>query len=200
MSAFDVFNGDADGILSLVQLRLSDPRPKAKLVTGRKRDIKLLDRVNAKKGNAVTVLDISMKSNADDLRRILDAGADVFYVDHHNAGDIPTHPNLYAIIDTSPEICTAMLVDDCLEGAHRAWAVTAAFGVVVAVFQWGWLGSLTGVDTPGPILSFMPIILMAVLFGLAMDYEDAPPSIKHASTSNAAWHPIRLNVVRSRNL
>ena len=50
-------------------------------------------------------------------------------------------------------------------------SVTAAFGVVVAVFQWGWLGSLTGVDTPGPILSFMPIILMAVLFGLAMDYE-----------------------------
>ena len=50
-------------------------------------------------------------------------------------------------------------------------SVTAAFGVVVAVFQWGWLGSVTGVDTPGPILSFMPIILMAVLFGLAMDYE-----------------------------
>ena len=50
-------------------------------------------------------------------------------------------------------------------------SLTAAFGVVVAVFQWGWLGSLTGVDTPGPILSFMPIILMAVLFGLAMDYE-----------------------------
>jgi putative drug exporter of the RND superfamily len=50
-------------------------------------------------------------------------------------------------------------------------SVTAAFGVVVAIFQWGWLGSLMGVDTPGPILSFMPIILMAVLFGLAMDYE-----------------------------
>ena len=50
-------------------------------------------------------------------------------------------------------------------------SVTGAFGVVVAVFQWGWLGSLTGVDTAGPILSFMPIILMAVLFGLAMDYE-----------------------------
>jgi RND superfamily putative drug exporter len=46
-------------------------------------------------------------------------------------------------------------------------SVTAAFGVVVAIFQWGWLGSLMGVDTPGPILSFMPIILMAVLFGLA---------------------------------
>lgn len=128
MRSFDVFNGDADGILSLVQLRLSEPRPNAELVTGRKRDIKLLDRVKAQSGDAVTVLDISMKSNGDDLRRILESGANVFYVDHHNAGDIPTHPNLKAIIDTSPEICTAMLVDYCLEGAHRAWAVTAAFG------------------------------------------------------------------------
>jgi len=128
VTTFDVFNGDADGILSLLQLRLSDPRPEAKLVTGRKRDIKLLSQVVPNTGDDVTVLDISMKSNGDDLRRILDAGATVFYVDHHNAGDIPDHPNLNAVIDTSPEICTAMLIDDCLEGAHRAWAVTAAFG------------------------------------------------------------------------
>ncbi len=50
-------------------------------------------------------------------------------------------------------------------------SVVASFGVVVAVFQWGWLGDVIGVENPGPILSFMPIILMAVLFGLAMDYE-----------------------------
>ncbi len=50
-------------------------------------------------------------------------------------------------------------------------SVTASFGVVVAIFQWGWLGSLLNVENPGPILSFMPILLMAVLFGLAMDYE-----------------------------
>ncbi|MBX3098959.1 MAG: MMPL family transporter [Salinibacterium sp.] len=50
-------------------------------------------------------------------------------------------------------------------------SIVASFGVVVAIFQWGWLGSLLGVENPGPILSFMPIILMAVLFGLAMDYE-----------------------------
>ncbi len=50
-------------------------------------------------------------------------------------------------------------------------SVIASFGVVVAVFQWGWLGSIIGVEHPGPILSFMPILLMAVLFGLAMDYE-----------------------------
>jgi RND superfamily putative drug exporter len=50
-------------------------------------------------------------------------------------------------------------------------SVVASFGVIVAVFQWGWLGDILGVQNPGPILSFMPIILMAVLFGLAMDYE-----------------------------
>ena len=127
MANYDVFNGDADGILSLVQLRRAEPR-QAKLVTGRKRDIKLLDRVQAGEGDHVTVLDISMRSNVDALRRILGAGASVFYADHHNAGDIPDHPNLQAVIDTSPEMCTAMLVDDCLEGAYRAWAVTAAFG------------------------------------------------------------------------
>ncbi len=50
-------------------------------------------------------------------------------------------------------------------------SVVAAFGVTVAVFQWGWFGDIIGLDSTGPILSFMPIILMAVLFGLAMDYE-----------------------------
>jgi RND superfamily putative drug exporter len=48
--------------------------------------------------------------------------------------------------------------------------VFASFGVVVAVFQWGWGASALGV-VPGPILSFMPVLLMAILFGLAMDYE-----------------------------
>lgn len=128
MASFDVFNGDADGILSLVQLRRADPRPDATLVTGRKRDINLLDRVHPQKSDNVTVLDVSMRSNAKDLSRILATGADVFYADHHNAGDIPDHPHLTAIIDTSPEMCTAMLIDVCLDGAYRAWAVTAAFG------------------------------------------------------------------------
>ena len=50
-------------------------------------------------------------------------------------------------------------------------SVVASFGIVVAIFQWGWFSELLHVENPGPILSFMPIILMAVLFGLAMDYE-----------------------------
>jgi RND superfamily putative drug exporter len=50
-------------------------------------------------------------------------------------------------------------------------SVAASFGAVVAVFQWGWLRGLFGVPATGPVISFLPIILMAVLFGLAMDYE-----------------------------
>jgi RND superfamily putative drug exporter len=50
-------------------------------------------------------------------------------------------------------------------------SVGASFGAVVAVFQWGWLNGILGVPSTGPIISFMPILLMAVLFGLAMDYE-----------------------------
>ncbi|RKQ71476.1 hypothetical protein DES40_0797 [Litorimonas taeanensis] len=127
MADFDVFNGDADGIISLVQLRLADPRD-SKLITGRKRDIALLDRVEAKSGDRVTVLDISLSKNRIPLQRILEAGAGVYYFDHHHADPIPKHPNLETFIDTSPEICTALLVDDYLGEAYRAWAVTAAFG------------------------------------------------------------------------
>jgi RND superfamily putative drug exporter len=50
-------------------------------------------------------------------------------------------------------------------------SVGASFGAVVAVFQWGWLSGLLGVESTGPVISFLPVILMAVLFGLAMDYE-----------------------------
>ncbi len=50
-------------------------------------------------------------------------------------------------------------------------SVVASFGAVVAVFQWGWFANLLHLEHTGPVLSFMPILLMAVLFGLAMDYE-----------------------------
>lgn len=128
MTQYHVFNGDADGICSMVQLHRADLQPDAVIVTGRKRDIKLLEKVTATANDTVIVLDISMRSNMLDLERILDSGASVFYADHHNAGDIPKHENLFSLIDTSPEMCTAVLVDDYLGASYRAWAVTAAFG------------------------------------------------------------------------
>ncbi|MEV0692476.1 MMPL family transporter [Streptomyces sp. NPDC050388] len=50
-------------------------------------------------------------------------------------------------------------------------SVLAALGAVVAVFQWGWLSGLVGVEETGPVMSMMPIFMVGVVFGLAMDYE-----------------------------
>ncbi|WP_371801151.1 MMPL family transporter [Streptomyces sp. NBC_01732] len=51
------------------------------------------------------------------------------------------------------------------------FSVAASLGAVVAVFQWGWLSSLIGVTDPGPVMSMMPIFMVGIVFGLAMDYE-----------------------------
>jgi putative drug exporter of the RND superfamily len=58
-----------------------------------------------------------------------------------------------------------------LATAGFLFTVLASFGAVVAVYQWGWLGFLFDVHDPGPILNFLPTILIGVLFGLAMDYQ-----------------------------
>src|SRR6201996_2013274 len=50
-------------------------------------------------------------------------------------------------------------------------SIGAAFGIIVAVFQWGWGGSIIGVDNTGPIIAFFPIFLFSIVFGLSMDYE-----------------------------
>jgi single-stranded DNA-specific DHH superfamily exonuclease len=123
----DVFNGDADGLCALRQLRLAEPAV-AELVTGVKRDIALLARVEAKPGDLVTVLDVSLDRNRAALVRLLERGVRVRYFDHHFAGEIPSQPGLEAHIDTSPGTCSSMLVDRHLGGRFRRWAVTAAFG------------------------------------------------------------------------
>jgi hypothetical protein len=125
--SYDIFNGDADGLCALHQLRLDDPLD-AQLVTGVKRDIRLLERVDAESGDALTVLDVSMKANSAALARALERGARVKYFDHHAPGDIPQHPGLEAHVDTSPHVCTSLIVDGHLGGRHRMWAVVAAFG------------------------------------------------------------------------
>ncbi len=128
MTTYDVFNGDADGICALHQLRLAEPVDDAILVTGVKREIDLLRRVSANAGDRVTVLDVSLDKNRDDLVRLLNIGASVLYVDHHFAGEIPASANLQTLIDTAPDVCTSLLVDAHLKGRFRPWAVAAAFG------------------------------------------------------------------------
>lgn len=127
MAYIDVFNGDADGICALHQLRLAEPK-ESTLVTGVKRDIALLERVTAMDGDTVTVLDISMDKNKNGLLDLLEKGVNVRYFDHHYAGEIPENAKLAARVDPSPEVCTGLLVDQYLGSRFRAWAVVAAFG------------------------------------------------------------------------
>jgi hypothetical protein len=132
MSHFDVFNGDADGLCALHQLRLAQPRA-AELVTGLKRDNALLARISAGPGDSVTVLDISMDTNRKALLALLERGAHIEYFDHHRVADPPIHPNLMAVIDTAADVCTSVLVDRHLGGRHRPWAVVGAFGDAMSV-------------------------------------------------------------------
>ena len=76
MAFYDIFNGDADGICALHQLRLIIPRD-AELVTGIKRDIRLVERVCASAGDELIVLDVSMDTNRAGVRAALEAGARV---------------------------------------------------------------------------------------------------------------------------
>ena len=63
------------------------------------------------------------------------------------------------------------LVVPLMASAMNLLSAGAAFGVVTAVFQWGWGASLLGIDRGGPIEAFLPVMVFAILFGLSMDYE-----------------------------
>ncbi len=128
MPYLDVFNGDADGICALHQLRLHTPRPDALLISGVKRDIQLLGRLEETRDSTVTVLDISLDRNRAALKRLLAGNNTVFFADHHYAGDIPESANLEVHIDPAPETCTSLIIDKLLGGEYRDWAVAAAFG------------------------------------------------------------------------
>ncbi len=124
---YDIFNGDADGIIALLQLRLANPR-ESTLITGVKRDINLMAKINTKAGDKLTVLDISMEKNMVALKLALDSGAEVFYADHHRSGDILEHEYLSAHIDLDANTCTALIIDNLLDGQFHSWAITAAYG------------------------------------------------------------------------
>ena len=131
---FDVFNGDADGLLARHQFRLTYPvaPDQMTLISGVKRDIALLDRLVAtgtvQADDLIQVFDISYDRNAAAVQLLLDAGARITYFDHHRASRLQAHPRLIATIDEGPDLCSSLLVDRHCAGAHREWAIAAAFG------------------------------------------------------------------------
>ncbi len=128
MHCIDVFNGDADGICALHQLRLAFPLPETRLVTGVKRDITLLEQLIGTTDSCITVLDISLDRNRTALEQLLADNNSVLYADHHYSGEIPASPLLTTHIDPSPHICTALIIDRLLAGKFAPWAVAGAFG------------------------------------------------------------------------
>ncbi|MCK2150061.1 DHH family phosphoesterase [Marinobacter alexandrii] len=128
MKIYDVFNGDADGICALIQLRLAEPAETI-LITGVKRDIALARQVPTSAPAQVNVLDISLDKNREAVDELLAAGSSVFYVDHHYPGEpLPQAESFTGLIDIQPTTCTALLMDQHLDGRFHNWAITAAFG------------------------------------------------------------------------
>ena len=127
MTCYDVFNGDADGICALQQLRLQFPRD-AKRISGLKREIDLLRHVEARPGDQITVLDVSLDKNRDAVENALSKGASIFYADHHFPGEIPEHEAFDCHIDPAADTCTSLIVNGLLDGAQARWAVVGAFG------------------------------------------------------------------------
>ncbi|PIE60584.1 MAG: acetyltransferase [Desulfobulbus propionicus] len=128
MQYIDVFNGDADGICALHQLRLANPVPDPQLITGVKRDIRLLEQIDDAADTTITVLDISLAKNLAALTRLLSEAHSITYIDHHYCAEIPQAKTLHAHIDPDPQTCTSLIVDELLEGAHPCWALVGAFG------------------------------------------------------------------------
>ena len=134
MRYFDVCNGDADGLIARHQFRLSVPvaSDDLTLITGTKRDVALLSRLNfdgfAAIDADICVFDVSYDQNEVPARNLLDAGATIHYFDHHRAALLPQHQRLFAHIDTAADTCTSLIVDRHLNGVHRHWTIAAAFG------------------------------------------------------------------------
>ena len=118
------YNGDADGICSMVQWGLVHGI-EGQRITGVKRDIELLERVNPNPDDEIIVMDISLARNHARAVELSNQGFDITWFDHHLAGDpidaISTH------IDTSAVTCTARIVENFL-GVESDWAQVALHG------------------------------------------------------------------------
>lgn len=133
MTYIDIFNGDADGIFSLIQWRKAHPvgsNDKQHLVTGVKRDIALVPKLTEALASeaAITVLDVSFDKNVDGVKQVLEVCQNLFYCDHHKADKLFEHEKLIANINTEPTVCTGLLVNAYLQDRYPLWAIAAAYG------------------------------------------------------------------------
>jgi RND superfamily putative drug exporter len=163
--------GKVDGVEAVA---LSTPNPKADL------GIVQIIPEGAQADPATADLVREIRSRSDDLEEQL--GVEDLLVTGHTAVTIDVSDRLagallpFALVVVGLSLVLLTIVFRSVAVPVKATlgyllSVAASFGVVVAVFEWGWFAEAMNVSRVGPVISFMPIILMGVLFGLAMDYE-----------------------------
>lgn len=118
------FNGDADGICSMIQWGLVHGIEGMR-VTGVKRDIELLERVHPMPGDEIVVMDISLARNHARATELCENGFKITWFDHHLAGDPIS--GMEANIDASSNVCTAKIVESYLQ-LESDWAQVALHG------------------------------------------------------------------------
>jgi hypothetical protein len=128
MSDFDLFNGDADGIIARHQYRLVHPLKGVQLLSGLKRDVVLVRKLPKLGVDKVVVFDVSLESNEVEVKEHLGRGVCFTWYDHHRRGELKDGAQLDSVIDLSPRVCTSLLVDGAIDGAARSWAIAAAYG------------------------------------------------------------------------
>jgi RND superfamily putative drug exporter len=135
--------------------------------------------------------DVIPKAGAGSAVNVLVGGQTAIFEDfsHVLAGKLPLFIGVVVLL--SFLLLTAVfrsLVIPTMAALMNLLSVAAGFGVVVAVFQWGWGASLIGLDKTGPIEAFVPVLTFAILFGLSMDYE-----VFLVSRIYEEWHRRRNN-------
>ena len=118
------YNGDADGICSMVQWGLVHGIEGTR-ITGVKRDIELLERVHPSGEDDIVVMDVSLARNHERASELVSKGYSVTWFDHHLEGEPIESLNSY--IDTSSNVCTAKIVENFL-GLESDWAQVALHG------------------------------------------------------------------------
>lgn len=118
------YNGDADGICSMVQWALAKGIA-GNRITGVKRDIELLKQIDAKKGDSIIAMDISLARNHVEAAKLNSIGVEISWFDHH----LPGEPidGIVTNVDTSSNVCTAVIVQKYLR-IESDWAQVALHG------------------------------------------------------------------------
>lgn len=127
MMSYLVFNGDADGICAAHQFYLSN-QTGYQAITGVKRDISLLKKIENITGSRINVFDIAVEKNLPSLKKLLKANCRILWFDHHISPETPSYPNIEYHIKTDADVNTSLIVSRYLNEPLSRWAIVGLFG------------------------------------------------------------------------